>query len=201
MASRARRPRWWWCATPPSASRCCCCAAPSAATTTAAPGSSLAAWSKPATAHCHAVAPGSTTPPPARGSACRRAGSTIRRRGSRMLRGGGPAARAGRARRAADLRAGTRCRPAIAAWRGPLHRGERRLADLCAQHGLMLAMDRLVYLSHWLTPPVRVEALRHPFLHRRGAPRRRSRATTTPSSSSSSGCVRPMRWREAQRSS
>jgi 8-oxo-dGTP pyrophosphatase MutT (NUDIX family) len=43
----------------------------------------------------------------------------------------------------------------IAAWRGPLHRGERRLADLCAQHGLRLAMDRLVYFSHWLTPPGR----------------------------------------------
>ena len=43
----------------------------------------------------------------------------------------------------------------LAAWRGPLHRGERRLADLCAQHGLRLAMDRLVYFSHWLTPPGR----------------------------------------------
>ncbi len=45
----------------------------------------------------------------------------------------------------------------IAGWRGPLHRGERRLADLCAQHGLTLALDRLVYFSHWLTPPGRAK--------------------------------------------
>ena len=37
-------------------------------------------------------------------------------------------------------------------WRRPLHRGERHLADLCAQYGLRLATDRLVYFSHWLTP-------------------------------------------------
>ncbi len=43
----------------------------------------------------------------------------------------------------------------LAAWRGPLHRGERKLAELCAQHRLQLAMDRLVYFSHWLTPPGR----------------------------------------------
>ena len=41
----------------------------------------------------------------------------------------------------------------IAAWRGPMHRGERHLSELCAQHDLRLAMDGLVYLSHWLTPP------------------------------------------------
>lgn len=43
----------------------------------------------------------------------------------------------------------------LAGWRGPLHRGERQLGELCAQLGLRLAMDRLVYLSHWLTPPGR----------------------------------------------
>ena len=40
----------------------------------------------------------------------------------------------------------------LAEWRVPLHRGERRLADLCAQHGLKLAADRLAYFSHWVTP-------------------------------------------------
>ena len=40
----------------------------------------------------------------------------------------------------------------FADWRGPLHRGERRLADLCAQHRLKLAAGDLAYLSHWLTP-------------------------------------------------
>ena len=43
----------------------------------------------------------------------------------------------------------------LTAWRGPLHRGERQFGDLCAQHGLKLAADRLVYFSHWLTPPGR----------------------------------------------
>jgi glyoxylase-like metal-dependent hydrolase (beta-lactamase superfamily II)/8-oxo-dGTP pyrophosphatase MutT (NUDIX family) len=42
--------------------------------------------------------------------------------------------------------------PEIASWRQPLHRGERTLTELCARHGLRLAMDRLVYFSHWLTP-------------------------------------------------
>jgi glyoxylase-like metal-dependent hydrolase (beta-lactamase superfamily II)/8-oxo-dGTP pyrophosphatase MutT (NUDIX family) len=57
----------------------------------------------------------------------------------------------------ADLRAGPLASADLAAWRGPLHRGERQLAELCAQHGLRLAMDRLEYLSHWLTPPLRVK--------------------------------------------
>ena len=39
-----------------------------------------------------------------------------------------------------------------AAWRGPLNRGERSFADLCARHDLRLAADRIAYLSHWLTP-------------------------------------------------
>ena len=37
-------------------------------------------------------------------------------------------------------------------WRGPLHRGERTLGAFCSEFGLRLAVDRLVYLSHWLTP-------------------------------------------------
>jgi glyoxylase-like metal-dependent hydrolase (beta-lactamase superfamily II)/8-oxo-dGTP pyrophosphatase MutT (NUDIX family) len=37
-------------------------------------------------------------------------------------------------------------------WRGALHRGEQSVAELCAREGLRLAVDRLVYLSHWLTP-------------------------------------------------
>ena len=41
---------------------------------------------------------------------------------------------------------------ALAAWRGPLHRGERTLGAFCTEFGLRLAVDRLVYLSHWLTP-------------------------------------------------
>jgi glyoxylase-like metal-dependent hydrolase (beta-lactamase superfamily II)/8-oxo-dGTP pyrophosphatase MutT (NUDIX family) len=40
----------------------------------------------------------------------------------------------------------------LGAWRGPLHRGERTLSAFCTAFGLRLAVDRLVYLSHWLTP-------------------------------------------------
>ncbi|MEO5696096.1 MAG: MBL fold metallo-hydrolase [Burkholderiaceae bacterium] len=40
-------------------------------------------------------------------------------------------------------------------WRGPLHRNERALGELCREFGLTLALDRLVYLSHWLTPLAR----------------------------------------------
>jgi glyoxylase-like metal-dependent hydrolase (beta-lactamase superfamily II)/8-oxo-dGTP pyrophosphatase MutT (NUDIX family) len=43
----------------------------------------------------------------------------------------------------------------LAAWRGPLHRNERALGDLCREFGLTLALDRLEYLSHWLTPLAR----------------------------------------------
>lgn len=38
------------------------------------------------------------------------------------------------------------------AWRGPLHRGESTLGSLCESAGLKLAVDELVYFSHWLTP-------------------------------------------------
>jgi glyoxylase-like metal-dependent hydrolase (beta-lactamase superfamily II)/8-oxo-dGTP pyrophosphatase MutT (NUDIX family) len=40
----------------------------------------------------------------------------------------------------------------LAPWRGALHRGEKGIAEFCAAEGLHLAADRLVYLSHWLTP-------------------------------------------------
>lgn len=37
-------------------------------------------------------------------------------------------------------------------WRDPLHRGERTLGEFCEEGRLRLAVDRLAYLSHWLTP-------------------------------------------------
>jgi len=40
----------------------------------------------------------------------------------------------------------------LRAWRGPLHRNERTMVELCREFGLTLTLDRLVYLSHWLTP-------------------------------------------------
>jgi 8-oxo-dGTP pyrophosphatase MutT (NUDIX family) len=40
----------------------------------------------------------------------------------------------------------------LAPWRGALHRGEKGIVEFCAAEGLHLAADRLVYLSHWLTP-------------------------------------------------
>jgi len=43
----------------------------------------------------------------------------------------------------------------IAPWRGALHRGERTLLELCEAFALRLAVDRLIYLSHWITPPIR----------------------------------------------
>lgn len=41
---------------------------------------------------------------------------------------------------------------AMAARRRALHRGDARLEDLCRDSGLALALDRLVYFGHWLTP-------------------------------------------------
>jgi glyoxylase-like metal-dependent hydrolase (beta-lactamase superfamily II)/8-oxo-dGTP pyrophosphatase MutT (NUDIX family) len=41
---------------------------------------------------------------------------------------------------------------ALQTWRGPVHRGERTLHELCSQSGLRLAADQLGYLSHWVTP-------------------------------------------------
>ena len=38
------------------------------------------------------------------------------------------------------------------AWRGPLHRNESQLFELCFEAGLRLAVDRLVYFDHWITP-------------------------------------------------
>ena len=40
----------------------------------------------------------------------------------------------------------------LATWRGALHRRERTIAVLCESENIRLAADRLVYLSHWLTP-------------------------------------------------
>ena len=40
----------------------------------------------------------------------------------------------------------------LATWRGALHRRERTMAALCEAEHIRLAVDRLVYLSHWLTP-------------------------------------------------
>lgn len=37
--------------------------------------------------------------------------------------------------------------------RARLCAGELSLADLCRQYGLRLALDRLAYLAHWITPP------------------------------------------------
>ncbi len=37
-------------------------------------------------------------------------------------------------------------------WRRALHRGEKSIAEFCAAEHLRLALDRLVYFSHWLTP-------------------------------------------------
>ena len=45
----------------------------------------------------------------------------------------------------------------LAAWRGALHRNERTLAEMCREFGLTLALDRLIYLSHWCTPPARAK--------------------------------------------
>ena len=37
-------------------------------------------------------------------------------------------------------------------WREPLNRGERSIVEFCAEAGVRLGVDRLVYVSHWLTP-------------------------------------------------
>nr|WP_054019909.1 MBL fold metallo-hydrolase [Piscinibacter sakaiensis] len=47
--------------------------------------------------------------------------------------------------------------PAAEGWREALQRGERTLAAFCAALGLRVALDRLVYLSHWVTPPNRAK--------------------------------------------
>jgi glyoxylase-like metal-dependent hydrolase (beta-lactamase superfamily II)/8-oxo-dGTP pyrophosphatase MutT (NUDIX family) len=40
----------------------------------------------------------------------------------------------------------------LSVWREPLNRGERGIREFCDATGLRLAVDRLVYFSHWLTP-------------------------------------------------
>ena len=37
-------------------------------------------------------------------------------------------------------------------WRKPLHANERTIGEMCAAAGLRLAVDRLAYIAHWLTP-------------------------------------------------
>jgi glyoxylase-like metal-dependent hydrolase (beta-lactamase superfamily II)/8-oxo-dGTP pyrophosphatase MutT (NUDIX family) len=37
-------------------------------------------------------------------------------------------------------------------WRGPIHRGERSLANFARETGVRLDLGRMAYLSHWLTP-------------------------------------------------
>jgi 8-oxo-dGTP pyrophosphatase MutT (NUDIX family) len=39
------------------------------------------------------------------------------------------------------------------AHRRAVHRGERRLVDVCAEESLQLAVDALVPFAHWITPP------------------------------------------------
>ena len=63
--------------------------------------------------------------------------------------------RSGELVRLDDVAAGDRQAGALAAWRGPLHRNERPLGEMCREFGLTLALDRLAYLSHWLTPLAR----------------------------------------------
>lgn len=45
----------------------------------------------------------------------------------------------------------------LAEQRGPLHRGERTIADICTAEGLRLAAAQLHYIAHWITPPGRVK--------------------------------------------
>ncbi len=42
---------------------------------------------------------------------------------------------------------------ALQPWRHRLNDGQASMAELCASFGLTLPVDRLVYFSHWLTPP------------------------------------------------
>ena len=42
---------------------------------------------------------------------------------------------------------------AHADWRGPMQRGERAIAELCAALGLSIDLREWAYFSHWLTPP------------------------------------------------
>jgi 8-oxo-dGTP pyrophosphatase MutT (NUDIX family) len=43
---------------------------------------------------------------------------------------------------------------ALAPMRGPVDRGEVDFLGLLKQHGLVLALDRLVHFGHWITPPM-----------------------------------------------
>jgi glyoxylase-like metal-dependent hydrolase (beta-lactamase superfamily II)/8-oxo-dGTP pyrophosphatase MutT (NUDIX family) len=45
----------------------------------------------------------------------------------------------------------------LADWRRLLQRGERGLGEFCAATGVRLDLGALVYLSHWVTPPIRTK--------------------------------------------
>jgi 8-oxo-dGTP pyrophosphatase MutT (NUDIX family) len=45
----------------------------------------------------------------------------------------------------------------LAQQRGPLHRGETSIADICEAEGLRLAAGELHYIAHWVTPPGRIK--------------------------------------------
>jgi 8-oxo-dGTP pyrophosphatase MutT (NUDIX family) len=45
----------------------------------------------------------------------------------------------------------------LAQQRGPLHRGETSIADICEAEGLRLAAGELHYIAHWITPPGRIK--------------------------------------------
>lgn len=48
--------------------------------------------------------------------------------------------------------AGAGIAEALAPHRSAVDRGETSFLDLCAAHGLVLALDRLIHFAHWITP-------------------------------------------------
>ena len=46
---------------------------------------------------------------------------------------------------------------ALQPWRALLHRGERTLAEFCAEGRMRLSVERLAYVGHWLTPAGRAK--------------------------------------------
>ena len=64
-------------------------------------------------------------------------------------------------------------------YRRKLNAGEDVLAPMLESEGLTLAVDRLTYFSHWITPVHRAAPLRHALLRRRSRPKARKRFPTT----------------------
>ena len=91
---------------------------------------------------------------------------------------------AGESSRGRPRHAGRRSCRRIGAWRASVHRGERTLAELCRAAGLTLALDRLVYFSHWLTPPWPPKRFDTRFFIARRPPHRSLRTTSARWSSS-----------------